>query len=344
MKARIIWMGKGPFDAKKIAPAARAIRNGGLAAFPTETVYGLGSNALDGRAIKKIFLAKGRPSDNPLIVHVAEKKDVKMLVKGIPEKARLLMEKFWPGPLTIVLRKSKKVPDEITAGLNTVAIRMPDNRIALELIRQSGVPIAAPSANLSGKPSPTSTRHVIDDMDGRADYIIDGGDCRIGVESTVLDMTGKTPMLLRPGGISLQKLRKAIGKVEVYRPGKAKNAELRSPGMRYRHYAPNAELITVVGKPSDVRKRIAKLLKEYGKGTRKVCVMTNSKGQKYGKFMVRFLGSTDKEVSRNLFRELRDLDRSKVDVIISELLIGEKGLGLAVRNRLRRASRVMIKV
>ncbi|MBR4019608.1 MAG: threonylcarbamoyl-AMP synthase, partial [Clostridia bacterium] len=215
------------------------IRSGGLVAFPTETVYGLGANGLDGEAVSRIFEAKGRPNDNPLILHIAKKSDVKELWHSVPDTARILMDTFWPGPLTLIYRKSSIVPDEVTAGLDTVAVRMPEHKTALALIRAAGVPIAAPSANLSGKPSPTSVQHVKEDMDGKVDVIIDGGPCEFGVESTVLSLVG-TPTILRPGGITREMLEAVIGPVElassILSPLK-EGETAASPGMKYRHYA-----------------------------------------------------------------------------------------------------------
>ena len=226
------------------------IRSGGLVAFPTETVYGLGANGLDGEAVNKIFEAKGRPNDNPLILHIAKKSDLKDLWKSVPERARLLMDEFWPGPLTMVYLKSSRVPEEVTGGLDTVAVRMPDNRTALALIRAAGVPIAAPSANLSGKPSPTTADHVKADLNGRIDVIIDGGPCNIGVESTVVSLMGGAVTILRPGGITREMLEAVIGPVNLspavlapLKPGEA----AASPGMKYRHYAPDAQVIVGTG-------------------------------------------------------------------------------------------------
>ncbi|MBR0026377.1 MAG: threonylcarbamoyl-AMP synthase, partial [Clostridia bacterium] len=235
------------------------IREGELVAFPTETVYGLGANGLDGDAVRRIFEAKGRPSDNPLILHVAKKSDVKDLWDQVTPMARQLMDAFWPGPLTLIYFKSDLVPDEVTAGLDTVAIRMPEHKTALSLIRSAGVPIAAPSANRSGRPSPTTAEHVLADMDGRIPLILDGGPCRVGVESTVLSITG-TPTILRPGGITLSMLQACIGHVEVadavLHP-LGDGEEALSPGMKYRHYAPDAEVLVVTGEAKKAARRIA---------------------------------------------------------------------------------------
>ena len=256
MKTRIIRIAEsgGQKNAdKKISYAAQIIRRGGIVAFPTETVYGLGANALDTKAVRKIFRAKGRPSDDPLIVHIADEHQLYELASYVPLQAKILMDKFWPGPLTIVLRKSKKVPRITTGGLDTVAIRMPSHSVALELLCAAGVPIAAPSANLFGRPSPTSAQHVLEDLNGKINAVLDGGRTRIGVESTVLDLSGKTPELLRPGKITIGQLQKIIGKIKVHplvrsQPRKGgKKAAARSPGLSYRHYAPAAEVILVEG-------------------------------------------------------------------------------------------------
>ena len=234
--------------------AVRIIKKGGLVAFPTETVYGLGANALDKKAVRKIFKVKKRPLDNPIIVHIAEIEDLNLLAKNIPEEVKILTKKFWPGPLTLVLFKKKIVPEEVTAGTNTVAIRMPDNEIALRLIRSSGVPIAAPSANLAGKPSSTIAQHVFEDLGDKIDLIFDGGPTKIGVESTVVDLTVQPPQILRPGGISFEELKRVIKNIQLH-PSLLSEIRfasqlfngVKSPGMKYRHYAPKASLILVEG-------------------------------------------------------------------------------------------------
>ncbi|MBQ5563810.1 MAG: threonylcarbamoyl-AMP synthase, partial [Clostridia bacterium] len=236
-----------------IEQAARIIKNGGLVAMPTETVYGLAANALDGKAVAKIFKAKGRPMDNPLIVHISDISQIYSLVSEFPEKAKILADKFWAGPLTIILPKSKIIPDEVSAGLDTVAVRFPSNEIARKLISLS-MPLAAPSANLSGSPSPTNARHVRDDMNGRIDAIIDGGECEVGVESTVITLATDIPRLLRPGGITVEQLREAIGEViiddAVLNPLKS-GERAASPGMKYKHYAPKAHIILLEGSDED---------------------------------------------------------------------------------------------
>ena len=236
---------------KQLDQAAEVLRSGGLVAFPTETVYGLGANALDEEAVKSIYRAKGRPSDNPLIVHIADTAAVKDLTDSIPGTAQALMDAFWPGPLTLVMPRSSLVPDIVTAGLDTVAVRMPSHPIASALIKKAGVPVAAPSANSSGRPSPTLARHVIEDMMGKIDVIIDGGNAEVGVESTVLDITVDPPVILRPGGVTLEQLRHVLGNViSDQTPGISDMAGTpKSPGMKYRHYSPKATMLLIQGDP-----------------------------------------------------------------------------------------------
>lgn len=333
-------------EKSKIETVAKIIKNGGLVAFPTETVYGLGANALDTRAVKKIFEAKGRPADNPLIVHIADKKEIHRLAKEIPGEAEKLIDKFWPGPLTLILKKSKVVPKLTTGGLDTVAIRMPAHKIALALIKEAQVPIAAPSANLFGKPSPTSAEHVIQDLDGKIDVIIDGGEAKIGVESTVLDLTANPPILLRPGAISLEELRDVLDEVEIHPIVKGKRIKkiaAKSPGMKYKHYAPNARVIVVEGNRQNVKNKIQQLADKYKKEGKKVAVMTNDKNHGYKPDIVKFVGSDVDTIAKNLFKTFRDFDKENVDIIIAEG-VEERGLGLAVMNRLRKSSFKSIKV
>ena len=327
MGVDIINVDENNIDFGKIKKAAKALRNGGLVAFPTETVYGLGANALDSHAVEKIFKAKGRPQDNPLIAHVSNKNDVKALVKEIPENAHALMDAFWPGPLTIVLEKTDVVPDKLTAGLGSVAIRMPANKIALALIEESGVPIAAPSANISGSPSPTTASHVIQDFSDKIDVIIDGGKTKIGVESTVVDLTLNPPAILRPGKITKEDLEEVVGTVTYG----SKNNTVKSPGMKYRHYAPKAKLIIAEDK---IQTR--KLVDEHVKKHLKVGVMTTKK-QAYKADVVRHLGDSLEEIANNLYATLREFDQDGVDVIIAQT-VKDKGLGQAIMNRIKKAS------
>ncbi len=339
MKTEIIRM-TGRSDREKLEKAANYIREGELVAFPTETVYGLGANVFNSVAVRKIFAAKNRPPDNPLIVHISNREMLEELVSLIPKGAEELMKKFWPGPLTLIFPKSDAVPDAVTCGLPTVAVRMPSHPIALELIKKSRVPIAAPSANLSGKPSPTRIRDVIEDMDGRIACIIDGGDCEVGVESTVLDLNSNVPTILRPGGVSREELEKVLGRVMVYEGGAEKPA---SPGMKYRHYAPKAKVILVEGGKEKILKKVASLVEEQKKAGKKVGVLMLGEKKVAGGDVVMSLGRTGAQAGKNLFALLREMDRKGVDMIIVEG-VEETGRGLAVMNRLRKAASQIILV
>jgi L-threonylcarbamoyladenylate synthase len=328
----------------KIRTAAQLIRQGGLVAFPTETVYGLDADALNPTAVLALFAAKKRPLDNPPIVHVADPKDVIELAKHIPEKAELLMKKFWPGPLTLVLERSEAVPDVTVAGLSTMAVRMPKNNVALALIRESKCPIAAPSANLAGKPSPTTAQHVFDDLDGRIDAILDGGATCIGVESTVLDVTVEPPQVLRPGGVPFEALKKVLGHVTLHPFVAAEKdvavGEARSPGMRHKHYAPKARVILVEGAVPAIIEKVKQLVAACKLEGKRVGVLaTDETAAKYEAYVIKSLGSryNVEAIAQNLFKLLREFDAEDVDVIIAEGVPVE-GLGLAVMNRLRKAS------
>ncbi len=331
-------------EMEKIRMAADFIRKGGLVAFPTETVYGLGADALNPRAVVTLFKAKKRPFDNPPIVHVGDVKDVYKLVKKVPPKAEGLMKTFWPGPLTLIFKRSGIVPDVTVSGLDTIAIRMPGHNVALALIRESGCPIAAPSANLAGKPSPTTAKHVLDDLDGRIDAVLDAGPTRIGVESTVLDMTVDPPQILRPGGTPYEVLKKILGEVELH-PVAVADKKLhveraRSPGVKHRHYAPKASVIVVEGELGAVIGKVKELAEFHKrKGNRVGVLATDETAANYKAGVVKSLGSRSDVVviARNLFRLLREFDAEGVDVIIAEGIPVE-GLGLAVMNRLRKAS------
>lgn len=325
-----------------IAEGARYIRKGKLVAFPTETVYGLGANGLDEEAVKNIFIAKGRPQDNPLILHVSKIDEVRPLVKSIPEEAKILMEEFWPGPLTIIFERSSIVPDIITAGLNTVAIRMPNHPVALELIEASGVPIAAPSANTSGKPSPTLAEHVIEDLYGKIDMILDGGPTGVGLESTVLDLTTDVPTILRPGGITLETIRHFIPNAELDLSIISSNEKIvpKSPGQKYRHYAPKAKMIVFTGDVENIVEAIKDRAKKYEMEGKKVGIMaTEETKDKYSQGSVISVGSRKMKgtIARNLFNTLRKFDEIGVDIILSEgVEMGQ--IGTAIMNRLKKAS------
>jgi len=328
----------------KIRIAADVIRKGGTAAFPTETVYGLGADALNAEAVRKLFEAKKRPPDNPIIVHVARKKDVYRLARDVPKAAENLMAKFWPGPLTLVLKRSRLVPDITVVGLDTIAIRMPKNKVALALVKESGTPIAAPSANLAGKPSPTTAQHVIEDLAGRIDIILDAGPTKIGVESTVINMTSSPLEILRPGGTPYERLREVLGKVELHPLAKAEKkvriAKTISPGMKHRHYAPEAEMVVVEGELEKVIRKVQELAETHVAKEKRVGILaTDESVSSYEADVVKSLGSRENPamIARNLFRLLREFDKEKVDIIIAEGTPLD-GLGLAVMNRLRKAS------
>lgn len=342
MYTKIIKIDENNIDKNLIGEAVRIIKNGGLVAFPTETVYGLGANGLDEEAVKKIFIAKGRPQDNPLILHVYSTDQVEDLVEEIPAVAKLCMDKFWPGPLTIILKKSPKVPDIISAGLDTVAIRMPENKIALEIIRLSNTPIAAPSANTSGKPSPTSARHVIEDLMGRIDMIVDGGDTGIGLESTVLDLSTDIPMILRPGGVTKEDLSKTIPNISIDSSIIKEDEKLipKSPGQKYRHYAPKAEMFVFSGQVDSIVEAIIVNTEKYTKeGKRVGIICTDETKDFYKEGVIISMGSRkNKEtIARNLFNTLRTFDHLDVDIILAEG-VDLSNLGIAIMNRMMKAA------
>jgi L-threonylcarbamoyladenylate synthase len=325
-----------------VAQAAALLRGSELVAFPTETVYGLGANATDADAVAKIYAAKGRPSDNPLIVHVADREAVSQIAAQIPPKAETLMERFWPGPLTLVLPKQPVVPDSVTGNLPTVAVRMPDHPVALALIRAAGVPVAAPSANLSGRPSPTAAEHVLEDLAGRIPLVIDGGETGVGLESTVLDLTVEPPAVLRPGGVTVEQLSEAIGLVVVDKAvhGAEAGERPRSPGMKYQHYSPKAQVILVDGSVLDMQAKIADLLYEYQEEGRRVGVMCSAESRGvYQAPVVLEYGTRENlpGIAGDLFSTLRAFDRHGVDVVLVEG-VPLQGIGLAIMNRLKRAA------
>lgn len=351
--------------------AGRIIADGGLVAFPTETVYGLGANALDEEAVARVYEAKGRPSDNPMIVHIARASDIGQLTRFLNPTIVNLIETFWPGPLTLVVKKKDIVPYRTTGGLETVAVRMPDSPIARALINYADVPIAAPSANISGRPSPTRTEDVVADLDGKVDAIIDGPDCRVGIESTVLDVTGEVPTVLRPGIITPEQIEAAIGKRVALHPsllerpdgggadpqkaaaageagGSAENLVrygeadpdsdcadgpkvtsgdfvARSPGMKYKHYAPKADMLIVEGERGDVQQEIERLK-----------ALNESLGNKVGVLL--FEEQAFIEAAHDFFARLRDLDREGVDLILAGALSDRNSVGFAVMNRMLKSA------
>lgn len=328
-------------DKKIMEEAGELLKSGALVAFPTETVYGLGANALDAKAAAKIYAAKGRPSDNPLIIHIADMESLDKIVEEIPEAAVKLADKFWPGPLTMVMKKSEIVPYGTTGGLDTVAVRMPSHPIALEMIRQGGGYIAAPSANTSGRPSPTLAAHVADDMDGIIPLILDGGAVGIGIESTIVDLTEDIPTILRPGFITKEMLEEVVGEVQIDK-GLAADAKTppKAPGMKYRHYAPKAELIIVEGPSEAVVQKINELAKENeAKGISTGIIGTEETYSCYPIGLVKSMGTRNDElsISSHLYSILREFDESDAEIIYSESF-EEGAMGSAIMNRLLKAA------
>ena len=316
--------------------AADIIKNGGLVAIPTETVYGLAANALDGKAVSKIFKAKGRPMDNPLIVHVSCIEEIDKLVSEIPPQAKKLANTFWPGPITIILKRSNIIPAEVSAGLDTVAIRLPNNDVTRKLIKIAGVPLAAPSANTSGSPSPTSANHVLHDLDGKIDAILDAGDCRVGLESTVITLTSPVPTLLRPGGITVEELRNVLGNVEIDKAVIDKIDSLEtvsSPGMKYKHYSPKTKIIIVDGDNESFIKYVNSCSSD------KVAALCYIDDQpKLNVKTVTFGKMNDYNMQASeLFSALRKIDDLNVNIVYARCP-KKSGVGLAVYNRLIRAA------
>lgn len=296
---------------QSIAKAVALLKKGEVVAFPTETVYGLGANAFSAAAVKKIFAAKGRPADNPVLVHVGSLEMLHTVVRSVPPRAQKLIDAFWPGPLTLILPVAKTVPRAVTTGLSTVAVRMPSGKVALALIRGAGVPLAAPSANTSGRPSPTTAAHVLQDMRGTIPLILDGGPSQFGVESTIVDASRTPAVVLRPGAISIEAIRAVVGKVVVA----GEKSKVRAPGMKYRHYAPRAVLVLVSGDVSLVRKQYtAKKVRVFRKGELTL---------------------------RNLYAKLRQADEQGFEVLLATV-ISEKGTGVALMNRLRKAASAVV--
>ena len=322
---------------ENIELAAALIADGKLVAFPTETVYGLGADAMNGQAVGKVYAAKGRPSDNPMIVHIAEKEELARLTPVVTPIMESLMEAFWPGPLTMVVKKMPGIPDATTGGLDTVGVRMPSDEIARELIRKSGCPIAAPSANISGRPSPTKPEHVVEDLQGRIDAILMGHDCQVGIESTVVDVTDDIPTILRPGIITQKDLEEAVEKLGkkvemdpalfVNRPRDVSDKDFKpkAPGMKYKHYAPKAEMLIISGEISKVKAEIEKLKAE-----------NEAKGKNVG--VILFGDNQFKEAAHDFFAKLRDFDVQAVDMILAGALDSNDGVGFAVMNRMLKSA------
>lgn len=352
-------------DGVAYAEAAKLVQAGEVVAFPTETVYGLGANGLNETAVKKIFEAKGRPNDNPLILHIADIKDIEPLTTGLNANAKALAEAFWPGPLTLIVNKSTIIPDAVTAGLDTVAVRFPGNPEARAFIKACGCPIAAPSANISGRPSPTNAQDVLEDMQGKVAGVLDGGSCVVGVESTIVDTTTPVPMILRPGGITYEMLVKVLGEVEIDKGLRDANFKPKAPGMKYRHYAPKAKMYLLEASyETEQMIALAELvLRAYDKGL-KVGVICEDRFKAFIYISMQLMGRGDilnekedpeklrklkenllisswgkskAELMEKLFYLLRDFDRTEPDVIIAQA-VDEDGVGLAIMNRMRKAA------
>lgn len=325
---------------ENMALAAETIKNGGLVAFPTETVYGLGANALDEDAVRAVYAAKGRPSDNPMIVHIARASDIGQMTRFLNPMIVNLIDNFWPGPLTLILNKKEEIPRTVTGGLETVAVRLPDNEIARNLINLSGCPIAAPSANLSGRPSPTAYQHVVSDLNGKVDIILKGENCRVGIESTVLDMTSDEPVVLRPGIITPEQIEAAIGKkvsidpaikfdfkkIEAIKNGTAEETIVaKAPGMKYKHYAPKAQMFVVEGERNRVRQEIERLK-----------TLNEKMGSDVG--VILFEEKAFIEAAHDFFASLRELDGRDVDLILAGALSDTDSVGFAVMNRMLKSA------
>lgn len=373
MFTKVIKIDNCKIDDRLLTEAAQVLRAGGLVAFPTETVYGLGANGLDEEAARKIYAAKGRPSDNPLILHISSTEEIVPLVQAVPEAAGKLMKAFWPGPLTMIFPKSEIVPYGTTGGLDTVAVRMPSDPVASRLIALTGLPIAAPSANRSGRPSPTTAEHVFQDMDGRIEMILDSGPVGIGVESTIVDVTGGVPVLLRPGAVTMEMLRETVGRVDIdpaITGPMAADVKPKAPGMKYRHYAPKAELVLVEARKNEaggrtvrmdqekyaaelaapesaaqpvseaVICRINQLVQEkLSQGYRVGIICTDETKNRYPEGIVRSLGTRGRQetIAHSLFAVLREFDDLETDYIYSESFARDH-LGQAIMNRLTKAA------
>lgn len=342
METIIKKIDRNNIDKSILEEAGNILKQGGLVAFPTETVYGLGANALDEEAAKKTYAAKGRPSDNPLIVHIARTEDLEGIVEEIPVSMRKIAERFWPGPLTVIFNKNDRVPLGTTGGLGTVAVRMPDDEIARELILAGGGYISAPSANTSGRPSPTTAQHAAEDLSGKIEMILDGGSVDIGVESTILDMTVTPPMILRPGAITKEMLEEVVGEVTVDQALLSENSveAPKAPGMKYRHYAPKAGLTIVQGNEKLVTEYINSQCKSLeAKGQRAGVICTDEDRELYDAAVVKSIGTREDEegIARHLFGILRAFDEEDVTCIFSEAFDTPQ-MGQAIMNRLLKAA------
>lgn len=326
-------------DDASLEAAGEIIRSGGIVAFPTETVYGLGANAYNAAAVKKIFEAKGRPSDNPLIVHLASASEVERAAREIPENAKKLLDRFAPGPFTLILKKQPDIPDTVTAGLDTVGVRIPGDEVARRFIKAAGVPIAAPSANISGKPSPTRAEHVIADLDGKTDAIIRGGNASVGVESTIIDVTGEIPVILRPGGITAGEIAAVCGSVmidDAVLTGVKGDEAPKCPGMKYRHYSPDADVTVVEGGITETAKKIKELLKKDIENGIKTGVLAVSDDD-FGAALRIPGGDSNRELAAILFDALREFDKNGVEKAYVQMCIKDD-MELTVKNRLYKSA------
>lgn len=342
MDTKVVTVDKEKPDLQVMRMAGEILRKGGLVAFPTETVYGLGGDGLNAGSSKKIYAAKGRPSDNPLIIHIADLESLEKIVKSVPPKAKLLAEKFWPGPLTMIFSKSSRVPYETTGGLESVAVRMPSHPVALAIIREGGGYIAAPSANTSGRPSPTRAEHVCEDLTGKIDMIVDGGAVGIGLESTIVDFTEEVPVILRPGYINQEMIQEVIGPVRMDRGLLITEEKVRpkAPGMKYRHYAPKAQLTIVQGSSSQVTAYInAQCEKAVREGKKPGVIAADETVSAYRGAVVKGIGARndEEEIARNLFAVLREFDEEDTDILFSESFDTPR-MGQAIMNRLLKAA------
>jgi L-threonylcarbamoyladenylate synthase len=343
METKVIVVDSERPEREKIRIAATVIREGGLVAFPTETVYGLGANTFDTEAVSRIFQAKNRPYDNPLIVHICNPSDIYVLARDVPDTAEELTKRFWPGPLTILLKKAAHVPRP--KGIDEITLRMPSHKVALALISEAAVPISAPSANISGGVSPTTAQHVYNDLAGRIEIILDGGPTEVGVESTVLDLTSPVPTILRPGGVTYEDLKEVLGDVSVHPAAKAERkveVEARSPGMKYKHYAPKAAVVLVEGNTQNMVAKIRELVEKNREKGLKVGIMATAETAHlydHENITMKIVGSRKrlKTVARNLFETLRAFDKEGIDIIIAEGVVTEE-IGLAIMNRLRKSA------
>lgn len=342
MNTRLEQISKDNINMDILREAGLIIKEGGLVAFPTETVYGLGGDGLNPQSSRKIYEAKGRPSDNPLIIHIGEWDALEKIVSYIPDSAKILADRFWPGPLTMIFKKADIVPKETTGGLDTVAVRFPSDPVAIAFIKEAGGYVAAPSANTSGRPSPTSGRYVYEDMQGKIEMILDGGSCEIGLESTIIDLTEEIPVILRPGYITEEMLQEVLSEVDVDRTilSVASGIAPKAPGMKYRHYAPKGDLVIVKGEEQQVLDFVNAKIKEGQAFGKKIGVIaTDETMERYESCIIKSVGKRNDEVSiaRSLYKVLREFDCEDAEYIYAESFASD-GMGQAIMNRLLKAA------